>query len=190
MFVVKGSQSLKWQRMRERVQQRNERLDNYFHEKVKLCVELNMDVSETKQVVLIGLRSKSLCDAIFPLRLNSVEELLHFLHEYQTIETKRSERVYDNTRNDPRRTLQATSETKIKDKDSSRGAEGPAQVIHNEHRDPKCYNCGQYGYISRNCKNLKRIPICYACKTEGHKRSEVLVYTFCIGPLPGKKKVR
>ncbi|KAK9695234.1 RNase H-like domain found in reverse transcriptase [Popillia japonica] len=101
-----------------------------------------MNVNETKQEVLIELRSKSLCEAIFPLRLNSVEELLHFLHEYQTIETKRSEGVYDNTRNDPRRRLHAISDTKTKDKDGSRGEEESAQVVHNEHIDPKCYNCG------------------------------------------------
>lgn len=100
--------------MKERLQQTNENLDNYFQEKVKLCSDLDIEISEIREEVLIGLRSKRLCDAIFLLKISSIEELLHKIHEHQTLETKRSERIYGAARGDTTRradTLKLKNET-------------------------------------------------------------------------------
>nr|CAI5831003.1 unnamed protein product [Callosobruchus analis] len=48
-FVPKESFSTKWRKMVARTQHKGEGLSGYFHEKVKLCKELDLDIRELKE---------------------------------------------------------------------------------------------------------------------------------------------
>jgi len=35
-------------------------------------------------------------------------------------------------------------------------------------RGPKCYNCGEFGHISKDCPDASQGPKCYNCGNFGH----------------------
>ncbi len=78
----------KWRRCVERVQNKDENLDYYFHEKVKLCDDLNLKFDEVKEQVLVGLWDRQVCSIMFAKKHFDVNELLHDLHKFKTIEKK------------------------------------------------------------------------------------------------------
>ncbi|KAK9759085.1 hypothetical protein QE152_g246 [Popillia japonica] len=79
--------------MVDRVQKRDERLASYFHEKVKLCADLKLNVNESKKQVLVGLWSKQACDAMFARNHYTTDQLFHDLLDYEQMEKERPSRV-------------------------------------------------------------------------------------------------
>nr|CAI5852030.1 unnamed protein product [Callosobruchus analis] len=98
-FVPKESFSTKWRKMVARTQHKGEGLSGYFHEKVKLCKELDLDIRELKEQVLIGLWSKQMCDAMFGIKHFSVDQLFHDLQEYSQLESERVSRIVEASHN-------------------------------------------------------------------------------------------
>ncbi|GJQ65665.1 hypothetical protein Trydic_g7753 [Trypoxylus dichotomus] len=92
IFVTKESTAVKWRKMISRTQRRDESIDSYFHEKVRLCTDLNLEIKEIKEQVLIGLWSKPMCDALFSEKHFSTEQLLYDLREYSGMENERTTR--------------------------------------------------------------------------------------------------
>nr|CAI5824536.1 unnamed protein product [Callosobruchus analis]CAI5857862.1 unnamed protein product [Callosobruchus analis]CAI5865394.1 unnamed protein product [Callosobruchus analis] len=82
-----------------RTQHKGEGLSGYFHEKVKLCKELDLDIRELKEQVLIGLWSKQMCDAMFGIKHFSVDQLFHDLQEYSQLESERVSRIVEASHN-------------------------------------------------------------------------------------------
>lgn len=60
-YVVEESKSEKWKRIKNCIQDRSVKLITYFYAKIKLCVQLQLSLKETKQQVWIGLWSKDSC---------------------------------------------------------------------------------------------------------------------------------
>lgn len=72
--------------MTARAQEKEESTQTYFHAKVKLCVELNLEVNDTKEQVLIGLWSKDCCNAMAARDHQGHEELYHDILSYEKLE--------------------------------------------------------------------------------------------------------
>ncbi|KAH7975637.1 hypothetical protein HPB52_003932 [Rhipicephalus sanguineus] len=75
-FVSQTRVSERWRRMQERVQQRNESTTAYFHSKVRLCHEVNLDFNDTREQVLTGLRSRELCTMLLGKTHDDDDDLL------------------------------------------------------------------------------------------------------------------
>lgn len=104
---------------------------------------------------------------MFPLKPKSVEEFLHYLHEYNNIETKRTERIY-------KQSDKSQINRKIGDNIRENGLEANRKEkdkpppLKNDKGEPKCYNCAKYGHIAKDCDEPKRTLVCFKCKGEGH----------------------
>ena len=81
-YVRQDSAIARWRRMADRVQKRDEPLQQYFHNKVKLCTDLNLNVLDTKEQVLVGLWSKDMFHAMSSRTHTTIDDLLHDMLEY------------------------------------------------------------------------------------------------------------
>ncbi|KAL1421825.1 hypothetical protein MTO96_022744 [Rhipicephalus appendiculatus] len=90
-FVSQTRVAERWRRMQERVQQRNESTTAYFHSKVRLCHEVNLDFIDTREQVLTGLRSRELCTMLLGRTHDDDDDLLHDILEFERIERERRE---------------------------------------------------------------------------------------------------
>ena len=57
-FLIRQNKTELWSKMKERMQGKNENIDAYFHEKAKLCRQLELPFDEVKEQVAIGLWSR------------------------------------------------------------------------------------------------------------------------------------
>ncbi|KAL1434716.1 hypothetical protein MTO96_011417 [Rhipicephalus appendiculatus] len=170
-FVSQTRVAERWRRMQERVQQRNESTTAYFHSKVRLCQEVNLDFNDTR--VLTGLRSRELSTMLLGRTHDDHDDLLHDILEFERIERERRELFGSPNRSlmSPsfsERSMPATM-TREETVDSNRGTDRrqPLPSI-NQHGERKCYNCNIYGHIARDCPEPKRPLKCQRCQATDH----------------------
>ncbi|KAH7977454.1 hypothetical protein HPB49_001665 [Dermacentor silvarum] len=72
--------------MQECVQQRNESTATYFHSKVRLCREVNLDFHDTREQVLTGLRSLELCTMLLGRTPGDEDDFLYDILVFERIE--------------------------------------------------------------------------------------------------------
>ncbi|KAL1445723.1 hypothetical protein MTO96_044868 [Rhipicephalus appendiculatus] len=172
-FVSQTRVAERWRRMQERVQQRNESTTAYFHSKVRLCHEVNLDFNDTREQVLTGLRSRELCTMLLGRTHDDGGDLLHDILEFERIERERRELFGSRnqsfmTPSFSERSLPATM-TREETVDSNHGLDRrqPLPSI-NQYGQRKRYNCNVYGHIARDCPEPKRPLKCQRCQGTDH----------------------
>ncbi|KAL1439230.1 hypothetical protein MTO96_010270 [Rhipicephalus appendiculatus] len=172
-FVSQTRVAERWRRMQERVQQRNESTTAYFHSKVRLCHEVNLDFNDTREQVLTGLRSRELCTMLLGRTHDDDDDLLHDILEFERIERERRELFGSRNRSFmtpsfSERSVPA-SMTREETADSNDGMDRRQPLpSKNQHGERKCYNCNIYGHIARDCPEPKRPLKCQRCQATDH----------------------
>lgn len=92
-FIMEEPTSDKYKRMTQRIQGKRESLNSYFHEKVRMCEELKFSFCELKREILIGVWSRTLCEAMMAKQHFTTDHLLHDMHKFLNIESKRVGRM-------------------------------------------------------------------------------------------------
>ncbi|XP_077514701.1 uncharacterized protein LOC144125308 [Amblyomma americanum] len=160
----------RWRKMQERVQQRNESTTAYFHSKVRLCREANLDFCDTREQVLTGLRSRQLCTMLLGRTHEDDDDLLHDIMEFERIDREREQR-FGGTR-EKRQFTAATervAETPPARKTTyDRFGKDRTPPLTNERGQFKCYSCGRFGHISRDCPEERHEMKCLRCGKSGH----------------------
>lgn len=154
-YVIEESKSDKWERMKKREQSKDEKISTYFYAKVKLCVQLNLSMIETKRQILIGLWSKDTCLAMSSRIHDNADCLLWDIVEFERQNELRVERIKgsrsiqpsttkDKTKNtqlQPQKTnSHPSTSTTINDKSSQQNAD-KRPPVKNDQGEWKCYNC-------------------------------------------------
>ena len=166
--------------MTELVQRRGESEQTYYHTKIRLCAELNLNVRDSKEQVLVGLWSKDLCSAMAARDHHNLQALYHDMMAYEKLEEQRIGRIRSNrTNNSDQGKIPSVNEPPVGASAAERASVASAPrarllnpdgrpPIKNEAGELKCYNCNKYGHISKDCPELKRELICRACEQRGH----------------------
>lgn len=158
--------------MTERSQQKGETLQQYFHSKAKLCGDLGLAINDTKEQILVGLWSRDLYNAMSSRLHGSLDALLHDMLDYECTSSQRMNRLKTNSfmysstpwGNNTTGNYKPSSDTLAK------GTESQASLrpTVNDKGEMRCFNCNNYGHISKNCEPPKKEPYCVRCKQLGH----------------------
>lgn len=155
---------VKWKKMVARIQRKGEPLSEYYHNKVRLCTDLNLTFADVKEQILIGLYDRNMCSAMLGREHKDTDQLFHDLIGYELIDSARIEKVREIERKGIAQTENRTrSEREKKDQKSH------AKLPDRDSQDkPLCYNCKKYGHVAKYCTAPKAILTCFTCKNEGH----------------------
>ncbi|XP_040074772.1 uncharacterized protein LOC120846931 [Ixodes scapularis] len=161
----------RWRRMQHRVQQQNESTIAYFHSKIRLCGEENLDFCDTREQVLTGLRSRQLCTMLMGRTHEDGDDLLHDIQEFERIDRERQERFGGQREKGAATGTQRNRDpgmTSVKKTIDERNNKDKRSPIHNEKGERKCYNCSRFGHIACDCPEPKRPLKCLSCGKTGH----------------------
>lgn len=169
-------------RMLARSQSNSETAADYFHHKYRLCRELHLSFSETKQQIAAGLRSRDLC--YYLLARHHVDEngLFSDLMSFVQINDTRSEYFKKNDviikkplythKSDEynSKTRNLHTNTTTEDTSNANAKKFVKLPPRNDKDEPLCFNCSKYGHVSRYCLKPKK-PKCTKCGKFGHEVS-------------------
>jgi len=174
----------RWKALSERLQGETEHIADYFYDKLRLCQALHLTFTETRDLILKGIRSQEL--AVYAMSRDhcTTATLLADLQEWQRLYelrrtqfptkarphvvpavkiTKYEQRII-NTRRTADKTP-STSATPSEDPTTSSKLPKTSTV--------RCYNCGGTGHISRDCPKPRK-P-CSGCQSTTHSRGQCTV---------------
>ncbi|KAE9523213.1 hypothetical protein AGLY_016380 [Aphis glycines] len=174
-FIRTLNTSDRYDLLKARTQKKDEHVMDYFQPKVRLCRDLSLPFSETRDHVLKGLYSREM--ALYALgRIHLTEEdllgdLLEWsrmsaihTYDYKLKGTKPSVRKSDENLKAPKPTgtwaRAKPSVSKVSD-ETARATPGALTA--------SCWTCKKTGHLSRDCPS-KRNNVCYGCGVEGHIR--------------------
>jgi hypothetical protein len=174
MFMCAENKTESWKKMNERIQQEDETVYTYFHEKVRLCRRLGLYPAEVKKMMCKGLRSKQMCAALLSNSHITEPEQLEDIRMFPEVDQNRSE-LFRPVTSHGRRVINYTSEKPAKMIAYERSPSTRAMQTHSTTRStmktnfgPRCYNCHLTGHISRDCTRPRQPFKCTRCNTEGH----------------------
>src|SRR5205085_11910536 len=90
MFIGKQTQASKFKKMSERIQGSGESVYAYAFDKYRLCKEAQMDFEETKDELLIGLRSKDLSQYLASATHVDFDALIEDIRKFERRNQRRS----------------------------------------------------------------------------------------------------
>lgn len=170
-FVTTESHAVRWKKMVERVQRKEEVVSTYFHAKVKLCKNLGLSDEETKEQILVGFWSKDLYIAMAARSHCDLDELYRDIAAYSRVEDQRVDRIRGQrttTVERPRSADYSNSQGVNSSSNTSRFATDSKLPVKTERSEIKCFNCNKLGHFSRDCEETRRELICLNCQQKGH----------------------
>lgn len=171
-FLHEKSLTYSWKEMQSRVQAQKENISSYFHEKVRLCKELNLSFAEIKEQTAIGLWSRELSTLIMAKHHYDEDEMYKDILAYERVNAARSDRIEKNKPVTHKHTEINKTElngTVKREVNETRTGRVPRTLpIKNEKGEWKCFNCNKYGHIAKDCTEPKREVICRNCGIAGH----------------------
>lgn len=159
-----------WEAMRQRKQQQGESIPSYFHHKVKLCRQLNLNLREIADQVAAGLASRVMALHVCARNYADEDELLRELTTLDRV-ARDHDSLFPSNRGRPRLPQHKPGKT-----ESNHNTEGSTSDVKNYGATSQtitCYNCQKGGHIARECTEQK---LCSKCKQPGH------MARFCTAP--------
>lgn len=85
-FKLRISMTEIWEKMKNRRQHRSESIFLYFHDKISLCKQLNLEFEEMKEQILIGLINRKIIPGLMAVKHKDADELLHDIVNFYKVE--------------------------------------------------------------------------------------------------------
>lgn len=152
-----------------RHQRKSETIIEYFHDKARMCRELELSFCESKQQIAEGLYSRELCLYLLSRSHVHENELLNDIITFMKINDSRNTRFKNSNRLSHPESLTKTSHSQpeVATKPSTSDMNSK-QSAHK--KKTRCFNCGSFDHISTGCTQPKRQPgSCFACGSIEHQ---------------------
>lgn len=192
-FVRQMRMSDRWDALRNRVQEKNEHVMDYFQSKVRLCRDLSLPFDEIRDHVIQGIGARGLAMFILGKTHCNENELLSDLLEWERMNALRNTREGSErmTQNKPREAMRGKDEAKQlggttgkasgvkrswgrvstvlqesgqRSMESKNGQSGAS----NDVERGSCFFCHKTGHISRDCPSKAKPITCFHCGVAGH----------------------
>lgn len=100
-FMTETTLTERWNALNQRVQKTNESTQVYFHDKMKLCHDLNLTFAEKKEQLVVGLWSRELCSQLLAKTHEDEDELLQDVRRFERVTLARGGRVPGTRKDEP-----------------------------------------------------------------------------------------
>lgn len=155
-FAMQSNIGSRWKTLVARVQNKNENVLDYYHEKVRLCRNLNLGIEDIKEQVMIGVSSKELCQYLLSRDHLNEDSLLSDVINFERMKEYR---------------LQQNNKISNKlglDKEVSNPSDcNKVKAV------KKCTNCGGRYHVAEECRKPKReTGSCFLCGSMDHKKPD------------------
>nr|KAJ3662555.1 hypothetical protein Zmor_006898 [Zophobas morio] len=173
-FLIRQSKTELWSKMKERVQEKNENISAYFHEKVKLCKQLELPFEEVKEQVAIGLWSREASNFVLSKFHVDEDYLFQDLLQHERIEVARRNRVLSSSSGTSKAKTEnagVSRKTVVKNETSSRN--GNRLPTRDKNGQVLCFKCRKYGHYARNCPDVTATSETAAVKIENNNVNHV-----------------
>jgi len=155
-----------------RIQNKNESSVEYFHDKSRMCREVNLSFAETKQQIIEGLHCRDLCFYLLARDHSDEDSLLIDILSFTTMTSARNAHF----KTDPQPPLntpvrQPTQKpqivkTSVSKFSTSKQPPSASPIV----SVTRCYNCSSYGHYASSCTKPKREPgSCFKCGSTSHQ---------------------
>lgn len=185
-FVGELSYTQRFAKMQDRIQNRGESVNAYFHSKMRLCQSLKLDFSDIKENIIMGLASRNITRSLITSRHDNSDELLSDIIKLDRVDQNTPERVswrtrssepLINNRNLPLSSVRPSNEASRASVDSSRsthfvprhgnftsrpvaGSRPPEGRRPTSNRNNlQCFNCRAFGHGIRDCPEPRRTSV-------------------------------
>lgn len=155
-----------------RIQHKNEFSVEFFHDKSRMCREVNLPFAEMKQQIIEGLHCRDLCFYLLARDHSDEYSLLVDILSFTTVNSAR----YAHFKTDPQPPLNPTVRQSAQ---RSQIAKTSVPTISTSKQPPlahptasitRCYNCSSYGHCASSCTKPKREPdSCFKCGSTSHQ---------------------
>lgn len=183
IFIRELRTSDKWDALKGRFQLKTEHLMDYVMDKIRLCRDLQLTFSDTRDHVLEGVFARELAMYALARVHTCEEELIIDMLDLQRLSDRRNilfgptglQSVKQNAgtgvgKPDKTEALSVGNKTT-----TLQPQLGKVKVSNNV--GPKCFNCNCYGHISHDCLKPKRPLKCSKCGADGHTRGKCTTET-------------
>lgn len=170
-FVRNLNIGSRWKVLAARVQGRNEDILDYYHEKVRMCRDLDLVIEDTKEQLLdgLGVQSKDLFHYLMTRSHINEDALLVDILNFIRVVDNRSARFQFKV---PAKHVYGESTSKSVSKPESGGADEVSMAKVGSKFIRMCFNCGSKTHIAPNCPIPRRPKgACYSCGPTDHLQS-------------------
>jgi len=171
----------RWKALTDRIQGEAEHIADYYYDKFRLCQDLKLDFTETREQIITGIRSQELANFAMSKVHNSGTALLADLQEWERLYELRRIQFPAQLKTTPiakfNKSFQSSNSYR---RDVGNGTSTPEaqkvapDVATRTHSvfpsTVRCYNCKANGHIGRDCPKPRK-P-CSICKSITHSRGQ------------------
>lgn len=152
-----------------RIQNKSETPVEYFHDKARLCREIELPFTETRQQIIEGLHCRELCFYLLARDHKDENSLLSDIVSFTNMKTAR----FAHFKSDPQTvSISARSFTSPKLQNNKTTSQTSKQPPPSNSSMPvtRCFNCSSFGHFASSCTKPKREPgSCFRCGSTLHK---------------------